>query len=543
MQVIAWQRALADHPDGAFAKYIVRGLTDGFRVGFQYEECIIREHPANMKVADPQVVTDYLRAEREANRVIVMSLEEATELGVHSSPIGIIPKKNKPNKWRLIVDLSAPAGGSVNDGINKELCSMSYMSVDAIAEKVVAWGKSTLLAKMDIKQAYRMVPVHPQDRRLLGMRWEGSMYVDKVLPFGLRSAPLIFSAVADALQWILRQKGVSFVEHYLDDFITLGKPGTDECASNQELILETCRATGTPIEPGKTEGPTTRLVFLGIEIDSEAMEMRLPDEKLSRLKESLAQWRGKKVCRKREILSIIGSLSHACKVVKPGRSFLRRLIDLSKAVKDLNHFVRLNREARSDLEWWFQFAEAWNGTSLMYESNRNRCEVTLVSDASGTWGCGAFCRERWFQLRWPPALQESHITIKEMLPIVLAAAVWGKEWIGKSVMALCDNAAVVAIVNSGSSRDQEVMHLMRCLTFLKAKFQFSLFSSHIRGVDNDLADALSRDNKAYFLSHFPQAQQSPTILPASLLELTVIRKPDWISALWTDLWSDIFRQD
>ena len=106
---------------------------------------------------------------------------------------------------------------------------------------------------MDIKQAYRMVPVHPQDRRLLGMRWEGSMYVDKILPFGLRSAPLIFSAVADALQWILRQKGVSFVEHYLDDFITLGKPGTDECASNQELILETCRATGTPIEPGKTE--------------------------------------------------------------------------------------------------------------------------------------------------------------------------------------------------------------------------------------------------------------------------------------------------
>ena len=65
-----------------------------------------------MKIADPQVVMDYLRAEREANRVIVMSTEEATALGVHSSPIGIIPKKNKPNKWRLIVDLSAPAKGS-----------------------------------------------------------------------------------------------------------------------------------------------------------------------------------------------------------------------------------------------------------------------------------------------------------------------------------------------------------------------------------------------------------------------------------------------
>ena len=67
---------------------------------------------------------------------------------------------------------------------------------------------------------------------------------------------------------------------------------------------------------------------------------------------------------------------------------------------------------------------------------------------------------------------------------------------------------------------------MRCLNFLKAKFKFSLFSLHIRGVDNDLVDDLSRDNKAYFLSHYPQAQQSPTTLPTSLLDLTVIKKPD-----------------
>lgn len=51
------------------------------------------------------------------------------------------------------------------------------------------------MAKMDIKQAYRIVPVHPEDRRLLGMQWQDKVYVDKVLPFGLRSAPLIFSAV------------------------------------------------------------------------------------------------------------------------------------------------------------------------------------------------------------------------------------------------------------------------------------------------------------------------------------------------------------
>lgn len=82
-----------------------------------------------------------------------------------------------------MVDLSSPTNTSVNDGIKKKLCSLSYTSVDVVADKVLALGRGTLLAKMDTKQAYRMVPVHLVDHRLLGMRWEGKTYVDKTLPF------------------------------------------------------------------------------------------------------------------------------------------------------------------------------------------------------------------------------------------------------------------------------------------------------------------------------------------------------------------------
>ena len=83
---------------------------------------------------------------------------------------------------------------------------------------------------MDIRQAYRNIPVHPEDRILLGMAWEGSVYVDAALPFGLRSAPLIFSAVSDTLQWIVKKGGVTWAKHYIDDFITVGRPGAAECA-------------------------------------------------------------------------------------------------------------------------------------------------------------------------------------------------------------------------------------------------------------------------------------------------------------------------
>ena len=78
-------------------------------------------------------------------------------------------------------------------------------------EKGRWWQKWTLMAKMDIKQAYRNIPVHPTDRYLIGMRWESRIFVDKTLPFGLRwSAPLLFSAVADALAWIMPRSTSSF---------------------------------------------------------------------------------------------------------------------------------------------------------------------------------------------------------------------------------------------------------------------------------------------------------------------------------------------
>ena len=82
-------------------------------------------------------------------------------------------------------DLSSPKGFSVNDDINPAFCSLAYITVDQIAAVAASLGKGALLAKMDIESAYRIVPVHPEDRALLGVRWKGAVYVDAMLPFGL----------------------------------------------------------------------------------------------------------------------------------------------------------------------------------------------------------------------------------------------------------------------------------------------------------------------------------------------------------------------
>ena len=540
VKLCTWRSALEGHPDQEFAKYILDGLAQGFRIGFCYDKAVLRQSGRIMPCPNPEVVDQYLSEELRLNRIVKLTKEEAARAGVHCSPIGIIPKKNRPGKWRLIVDLSAPEGASTNDGVDKEACSLSYTSVDHIAARVAELGRGTLLAKMDVKQAYRMVPVHPSDRHLLGMLWRESVYVDKALPFGLRSAPILFTAVADALQWMMQARGVSFVAHYIDDFITLGSPSADECARNVQTMLQVCREAGVPIEESKSEGPASALTFLGIEIDSVAMEIRLPADKLTQVQSLLRQWRGKKACTKRELQSITASLSHACKVVRPGRAFLRRLIDLAKLAKRPHHHLRLCRGARSDLEWWFQFIATWNGVSMIRPPSQQG--ICLTSDASGKWGCGAFCEKSWFQLQWPESIRQAHISVKELVPIVLAAAVWGSRWIGRAVLVRCDNSAVVDTLNKGSCRDPELMHLVRCLAFLKAKFQFSLMASHIAGSRNVLADALSRDNLACFLSRHPQASPVPTPLPQELVDLMLISRPDWTSPRWTELWSATFAE-
>ena len=146
---------------------------------------------------------------------------------VHISRFGAIPKKHHPGKWRLIVDLSSPQEHNVNDYIDPSLCSLSYASVEDTAVFVFKAGRGALLAKLDIKSAYRNIPIHPGDRHLLGLQWRNRVFVDTCLPFGLRSAPKIFNATADALELIIGIVGETFVEfviHYLGNFLFGGSP-------------------------------------------------------------------------------------------------------------------------------------------------------------------------------------------------------------------------------------------------------------------------------------------------------------------------------
>ena len=245
-----------------------------------------------------------------------------------------------------------------------------------------------------------------------------------------------------------------------------------------------------------------------------------------------------------------GKLGHAAQVVPPGKTFMRRLFELLRGTKRAHHQLRLNRETRADLFWWASFLETWNGVSMMGTEPSSITPATHIwTDASGQFGCGAIVpsSESWFQLEWPHSyaqewvrLRDESIALKELLPIVIACAVWGRLWKDSAVVVHCDNMGVVAIVNSGYSRVAPIMHLLRCLFFIRAHFRLNLWAVHVPGTENGLADAISRNHLPLFFSQVPGAAQRRVQIQPELLALLAEQQPDWTSRPWTRLFRSCF---
>lgn len=137
------------------------------------------------------------------------------------------------------------------------------------------------MAKSDIQSALRLLPVHPEDTRLLGFTFQGQYFVDLCMPMGCSTACSVFETFSRFLEWAVKDLVSSAdVVHYLDDFLFMEPPGHRACGRALQGFRQLAQALGVPLAEDKTEGPTTHLCFLGIEIDSVAGECRLPQEKV-----------------------------------------------------------------------------------------------------------------------------------------------------------------------------------------------------------------------------------------------------------------------
>ena len=520
LKVEEFSRELASHPDQQKVSYVIEGLRHGFKLGFQASH---RLRPAKKNKPSAfqhqQVVDEYLANEVALGRVAGPFISPPLP-HLHISSFGVIPKRGQPGKWRLIVDLSSPGGSSVNDGIDPQDFTLQYITVDRIIQMVAQHGPGALMAKFDVEAAYRNIAVHPADCSLLGMKWRGQFFIDLTLPFGLRSAPFIFNSVADMVEWILvNRHHVPDLLHYLDDFITAGPPQSPRCAANLNTAITVCKRLGLPLHPGKCAGPATSLTVLGIELDSIQQIARLPEQKLLALRDLIQSWLPRRWCNRRELESLIGHLHHAAKVVWPGRTFLRRMIDLLCCFQRRDHPIRLNHEFKLDLQWWQQFLSSWHGVGFWFFPGMTAAsDLEVTSDAAGSVGFGAYSQGQWFFGPWAPSQVHQSIAYKELFPVVIAANLWGSLWSKKHVLFRSDNEAVVAILSSRTSKVPVLMHLLRNLLLCAARCGFTFTAIHVPGIDNKVADAISRFRWQEFQRLAPEAHSTPCPIPQLLLD-------------------------
>ena len=214
---------LLQNYDSAKANYLVGGFNNGFRIGVQGDRQF-RASP-NLKSASelPEIVEEKLAKKIFQGR-IAGPFHELPFVNMHISPIGVVPKK-EVGQYRLIHNLSYPTDKSINDHIPDELKTVHYSSIDDAIDIILNLSPSATMSKTDISNAFRIIPIHPHDHAILGIKFNDCFYFDQCLPMECANACSIFG-------------GITHIVHVLDDFLILSGQNKSVCNQNLTTFLK-----------------------------------------------------------------------------------------------------------------------------------------------------------------------------------------------------------------------------------------------------------------------------------------------------------------
>ena len=500
------------HPDH---DYLVAGFRDGFLIDFQGPQQSLLSNNSVSAKNNPSAVSQKITIEANLGRIAGPFSDPPFPV-FKSSPLAL-REKAEPGKYRLLHNLSFPYDESaVNTNIPRLSATVQYANISQAISYIQEAGQHAWLAKCDIADAFRIIPLHPSQYHLMGFYWDGYWY-DRCLPMGCSQSCQIFEKFSSAIQWALHKKfSIQSIVKVLDDFLFISK-SKSSCRRALFTFQEVSKYIGIPLAPHKTLGPVNQLTFLGIELDTIQMEARLPIDKLTKYSSHVAQLLQKNKITLRDLKSVIGMLQFATSVVNGGRAFIRRLHDLTMQASQPHHFIRLTSDAKSDLQIWLSFLSSFNGKSFIWQQHIvNSPAIHLCSDASKI-GFGATYGSSWIAGTWPPSWQGHHITILELYPIFITISMFARHLKNSKVIFHCDNQAVVTILNKQTSKDKFIMAIIRPLILILLNNSISLTAKHIPGLNNVLCDCLSRQKASSEMLLQYGMKPLPSPIPCHLL--------------------------
>ena len=505
-------RLLKLFPQKMAAESIRSGFTQGYTIGYRGPRQAIMARNQKSVRDRMDIARQKIQQEIDLGRV-AGPFDTLPFPHMRISPLGLVEKSQK-GKFRLIHNLSFPQGNSVNEYIDDADATVRYLKFDEAVEMIAAMGAGARIAKADLKDAFRLLPINRGDFDLLGFSLDGKYYYDMCLPMGLKISCRLFEEFSTFLNWFMdKLVGEGFTCHYLDDWLFISPQGQGYCMHVLTRFLALCRFLGIPVADEKTVLPCTCLTFLGLQIDTVKQEVQVPADKLSACILMLHRVRQKTSISLRELQCLLGHLNFLSRGVRGGRPFLQRLVNLSRGLSSEPPPIYLSDEAKADIDMWVQFLGEFNGTVIILPSEWLSSEVLhLYTDAAKSMGFGAFFRGGWFKGSWAQVGVNpgNSIAYLEYVPVLLALLVWGTELANTKIIFHSDNKAVVQIINRQSSRCVHIMKLVRRLTRACLHHNILLKGRYIRGAANIIADSLSRFDMHTFFQEVPTADVQPT---------------------------------
>jgi hypothetical protein len=501
---------------------VLEGLTNGFRIEYKkerkptYNPSKVPDDPVAAKVIDDAIAKDW-----RAGRLLGPFPASPPFLGITmTSPVSAIPKKSdgeiQEGLFRLITNGSWGKifGTSVNCGISKEDAHVDYTRFDDFVSHLRQLGPGAQMWRNDVVEAFKQLPGNPQDIPLQGFIVRGQWWFDTTFLFGFRTGPSKFSAVAETMRdTFARLTDCPHLKNLLDDYFHATK-GRD--SRDNHLILDTflgfLDAMGLPWAPKKLFHPKTTMTILGLQVDTEKMEISMPQKRMDRLEAILPTWEGKTEATKQEYQQLVGTLSYTCYGVRCGRTFLRRLIDATKGAPFKHTIIPLSDDSLADIRWWIRWRMTYSGISIIIDPEILIFDFRAVADAckprcAGVWG------NKWFIYDFTETdeLLIPKIHHKEAFAVVGTCKTMMSSLSGKTLLFECDNDATVKALNKGRCKDPILMKLVRELFYLCAQGSFKVICRHLAGKLNVVADALSRPKKFHLAWVYqPTLDTTPT---------------------------------
>jgi len=344
---------------------------------------------------------------------------------------------------------------------------------------------------VDLTDAFFHIPIHRQSRRLLRFSYGGETFQYKALPFGLKTAPWVFTQVVSQVQAMSQTREMS-LHLYLDDW--LAPTDTFEQGWNQARDLaQLCEDLGLLINKEKSElVPKQRFVYLGVDYDLVTYTLRPTMENWQKIVSLGQKFLGASVLPAVTWLRLIGLISSQEKLTRFGRLHLRPIqwalkLQWNIAAQDLNQPVTVTAEARQAIQWWSQAHNALAGAPI----NPPTTSVEVFTDAS-TSGWGGHSGSLTFHGQWSSEERQLHINVLEMRAVQLTLTNLNPPR-GSHILVSTDNTTVMTHVNKqGGLKSWTLFQETLNLFGLAMARDWTLSAKHVPGALNVLADRLSR---------------------------------------------------